>query len=268
MKNQHSQLSINGIALGLLLTASLAQAQVTLDSFTGAQVNYSTPTVGGPLTWSHTVGGGSDGALVVAISFEDANEATTVVPGGVSFGLQSLTLLGSIRMATGTAGPGGFDNQVSLWYLANPTAGTASITVASLTLDAANNNVKGFAGSFFGVGGYTGLTTASGATSSSLSFSGLNAGSAVFASANNSAGTTTFTSGDLTTPLAVLAGGGSTSQGGYALNLSGIATATLTAGGGARTPMIGVALTPIPEPSTMALAMLGLGGFALLRKRK
>lgn len=259
----------NLCVLALLTTVSLSDAAVTLDSFSGFQTNYFSPVLGGPLDWSHTVGAGSDGALVVAISYEDANEATVVTPGGVTFGSQSLSLLGNVRMATGVAGPGGFDNQVSLWYLANPIAGSANITVGGLTLENQNNNVKGFAGSFFGVGGYTGLTTSSSGTGS-LSFSGLAAGSAVFASANNNGAAVAFVTADLTTPLAALTGGGSTSQGGYALGLSGSATASFTSPTSVRTPMIGVALTPVlvPEPSTIALALLGLGGLTLIRKRR
>jgi hypothetical protein len=171
----------------LAVSASFSNAQVTFDSFSGAQLNYSTPVVGGPLAWSHTVGAGSDGALVVGIGFEDGNATNIVAPGGVMFGSQSLTLLGTVRMDSGATDGTGFDNQVSLWYLANPAAGSADITVSGLTMDNPNNNVKGFAGSFFGVGGYTGLTTANGAGgTTSLSFLSLPAGSAVFASANNS----------------------------------------------------------------------------------
>lgn len=265
MKHTQNQFAI--VVYTLLISASICQAAVTFDSFTGAQVNYSTPTLGGPLTWSHTVGTGDDRALLVAISFEDGNESVTVVPAAVSFGSQALVQLGSVRMASGTVGPGGFDNQVSLWYLANPTSTTESISVGGLTLDNPNNNVKGFAGSFFGVGGYAGLTTASGsAGTTSLSFTGLDAGSAVFASVNNSGGTITFNSTDLTLPLGVFQGGGSSSQGGYSLNLSGSVTASVTGPTGGRTPMIGVALVPVPEPSSLLLGTLGLAG--LLRRRR
>jgi hypothetical protein len=245
-----------------LLTSFLSShAQVTFDNFTGFQINYSTPVVNGPLEWSHTVGAGSGSALLVGIAYED-NGPATVFPSSVTFGSQSFTQVGTVELAGATPG---FRNAISLWYLANPTAGAANITVVGLDLTADNNNVKGYAGSFFNVGGYEQFTTSALSGSASLPFSGLPAGSAVFSMANNQNNSTTWGT-SLTTPLASLDSGGSTAFGGYSLGLSGDTTVTYTTGGG-RTPALGVALTPVPEPSTMALAFVGIGGLALLRKR-
>ena len=258
------KISSGKVALSILLTASLSNAAVTLDAFTGAQVNYSTPLLGGPLTWSHTVGVGSDRALLVGIGYED-NGSATAFPSSVTFGSQSLALVGTVDLAGATPG---FRNAVALWYLDDPTAGMADITVGGLTLTVQNNDVKGYAGSFFNVAGYEKFATSATSGGASLLFQGLTAGSAVFSAANNQNNTPTWTT-SLTSPAASSLGdGGSSLYGGYSLNLpAGDTTVTYGVTSG-RTPALGVVLTPVPEPSTAALALLGLSGLLVFRKRR
>ena len=161
----------------ITITASNSVSPIATQSFTltvtewagspsptqGATSSTSAPT----LAWSQTVGSGSNQVLMVGVSFR-ADTATGGAGGntyvtGVTFGSQALVCLGAIAdNGTGSCGTGATGTPIYLrsevWYLLNPTASTASITVTT------NNSTVIVGGSAV----YSGVTTvAAGGTNSS-----------------------------------------------------------------------------------------------------
>lgn len=245
--------------LSFLLGAQLSHAAVVFDSGNGASAVASAG-----LSWSHTVTTNNDRILMVAISFEES--ATIPVPGPtvVTFGSQTFTQLLSV-----TATGGGFDNQVSIWYLNNPLSGTGLITVSGVVLNPTGNDVRGSSASFSGAANTPTQfgTFNTNATAQSVTFTGVAAGSAVYSAVNYSASGTGRASGDLTFPTGGSFGGGQSAHGaGYALSPLGGTVTTGFTGTSARNPMGAVVIAPIPEASSMALGLLGSLG--LLRRRR
>ncbi len=82
------------------------------------------PTNGGfgtSLTWSHTVSSGSNLILVVGVVAENSDTLTSA--SGITYGAANLT------KAVGRTADEGVWAGVELWYLVNPTVGTATVTV-------------------------------------------------------------------------------------------------------------------------------------------
>src|SRR5437773_247767 len=103
-----------------------ARAQVTLDntsSAAGAAANVLS------LTWSHTVGAGTNRILIVGVSIVDGGATVT----GVTYSGQALTLIGGQTAGAST-------DRIEMWRLLAPPVGTASIVV---TLSAAKRIVGG-----------------------------------------------------------------------------------------------------------------------------
>lgn len=76
------------------------------------------------LSWSHTMGSGAEGALVVAVDYPDPDTSYIT---GVTFDSVALTYIGH-----SFAGPGVNNGRgVEMWYLLNPTSGTHNIVVSS-----------------------------------------------------------------------------------------------------------------------------------------
>lgn len=123
-----------GLALLILLSGFQAvQAQIAVDNTSvgvgpGSNVN--------SLTWSHTVGSGSNRVLIVGVSLRDANVSVS----NITYGGTGLTFIGSSNEA-------GLDVRIEMWRLIAPATGTANIVV---TLSAAKRIVGG-ATSFTGV---------------------------------------------------------------------------------------------------------------------
>jgi len=114
-----------------LLRAGAGQAAIALDSVSTA----SGSTVS-TLTWSHTVGSGSNRVLMVGTSLRDGNKTVTTV----TYGGTPLTRRG-FQNGAGNA------NRVEIWSLIAPSSGTANVVVSlSGTID-----VVGGAISFSGV---------------------------------------------------------------------------------------------------------------------
>ncbi len=171
------------LLLMLVLAGSTARAAITSDSTAfGVSTGASGSTT---LAWSHTVGTGSNRILLVGISFRSdtgsggAGGNTYVT--GVTFGSTSLTCLAARDdNSTGGCGSGGTGTPIYLrgevWYLLNPTSGTATITVTT-------NNATVFVGE-------------------SASYSGVaSAGTGgVSASNNGQTGSTTPSLGPITSP--------------------------------------------------------------------
>src|SRR3989454_4121481 len=124
--------AIAAMVCGLtLLRASAGHAAIAVDSISTASGN----TVS-TLTWSHTVGSGSNRVLLVDTSNRDGNKTIT----GVTYGGTALTRRGFQNGA-------GNGNRVEIWSLTAPSPGTANVVV---TLSGAVDVVGG-AISFTGV---------------------------------------------------------------------------------------------------------------------
>jgi hypothetical protein len=86
------------------------------------------------LTWSHTIGGGSDRFLIVGVSNQDSTgsiDASSVTYGGVA-----LTKIGTVRNATGQV-------RVSLWYLKEATMPAAGAHDVVVTMSASTSIIAG-----------------------------------------------------------------------------------------------------------------------------
>jgi len=118
------------------------------------------------LSWSHTVGSGSNGILIVGLSGFKNDPATSV-----TFGARSLSRVGN-RL--------GFANvNVELWSLLDPTTGTDTITV----ILSSDNFLAGGSVSYFNVAGTGTVASADDGgtpgTSASVTVSSSNAGDLV-----------------------------------------------------------------------------------------
>ena len=135
--------------MGLLLSAGMPSAYgSTVIAFDAAASNSCGGGVpcGLTLTWSHTIGGGTNGILIVGVS--EFNFPTPFAVTGVTFGGTALTPL--------TAQTNGF-LLVQQWYLLNPSlSGTVTVTFAT-----APDAVVAGSVSFFNV---SGLGASNGAT--------------------------------------------------------------------------------------------------------
>jgi MSHA biogenesis protein MshQ len=129
-----------------LLACQLAHAQITVDNKTTAVSSASVSS----LTWNHTVGSGSNGILIVGISFRDGNVSVT----SVTYGGTALTRIGAQNS-------GGNQNRTEMWYLLAPASGTASVHISM----SASKAVVATSISFFGVSQTTPLGTAAFASS-------------------------------------------------------------------------------------------------------
>jgi len=113
-------LAISFVALLLLLASTAvpyAYAQTVIVFDTAASTFCSTggPTCGITLSWSHTVGSGSNRILVVGVAI-NADGIPQI--SGISYGSSSLTAL-----------PTSAPNWIAMYYLLNPPIGTRTVTV-------------------------------------------------------------------------------------------------------------------------------------------
>ena len=111
------------------------------------------------LTFSHTVGSGSNRLLVVSVHLRDG-VGTPVT--GVTYGGNALTAVPSGSANSGTGTP---ENRTELWSLLDPPTGTADVVISL----SASKNIVGGATSFFGVDQTTPLGTAVAAGANSAS---------------------------------------------------------------------------------------------------
>ena len=227
------------------------------------------------LSWSHTVGTGSDGILIVGLSGFKNNLATSV-----TFGAKSLSRLGN-RF--------GYSNvNVELWALLNPSSAcapspppcTATVTVTTT----ADNILAGGSVSYFNVGGTGSVTSADDGgtpgTTGSVMVSSSNSGDLVvdaFGAYNNGPTPTPASQGSgqtqrwytgLVQPISIafFVGGGSDKPD------SPPVTMTWSIANSAAWSLIAVPLIPatvIPE-YPLGLPILGiltLVGYGLIRRR-
>lgn len=107
-------------ALLLLLVAARADAAITFDAAaSGVTLSQASPTI---VTGSITIGSGTNRALFVGVGGEDSAGGDCIPVATVTLGAQSLTKLGEVTTSGGTIAC------ASLWWLAAPTSGTATIT--------------------------------------------------------------------------------------------------------------------------------------------
>ena len=132
------------LLLLILLTAvSNASAAITFDNATASKAKNNTSEI----SWKHTIGGGADGALVVAVSFNDFlinnNQITSVTLGGVPMH----PVPGSLARASGQL----VQTTTQLFYLNGselPAPGTYSVAV---NFSGKVDDAAGGAVSLFGV---------------------------------------------------------------------------------------------------------------------
>lgn len=113
-----------------------SQVLAAITTGTSSSAGTGTITTATSLTWSHTIGSGSNGILLVNVAIYDDKAAVQV--NSVTYGGTSLTRLGSVA---------GARTRAEMWYLKAPASGTANIVV---TLSAAANFTAG-ATTFFNV---------------------------------------------------------------------------------------------------------------------
>ncbi|MHC4738551.1 MAG: beta strand repeat-containing protein, partial [Planctomycetota bacterium] len=77
------------------------------------------------LSWSHTVGTGSDRILIVGIAGEDGDESDLIIS-SVTYGSANMTFVSG---SSATGGTGVFKMKTELYYLLNPDSGTDTVTV-------------------------------------------------------------------------------------------------------------------------------------------
>jgi hypothetical protein len=136
---------VAAIAVGFM-AAPAAVAAVSFDA--SSHVNAYYP-AGDTISWSHTVGSGSNRILIVGVSLRRSGSSEIV--SNVKFGSQSLTYKGR-----GESTDPSKKYVAELWYLIAPSPGTAQIKV---TFSGAVNSTVGGACSFTGVDQSTPLGT-------------------------------------------------------------------------------------------------------------
>jgi hypothetical protein len=252
MKNKLFKSSFSApIAASLLLAAAVPATAATIvvennafNTATGAGANQLSNTLA-----NFTVTTGNK--LVVAASWEGSSIST------ITYGTQSL--VAGVNSAGGT-------NPSAIWYLDNPTAGTADITV---TFVANTSNGSG-------IGAMSLTNAAAGAPSfignaagNSITYSTLEDNTLVVGASSSNGGGTRLQ------PLANTLYNAAGWSGEGAAGWSTIATAgsqtddwfTSVPAAPSRPGVVVAGFTAIPEPS--AAALLGIfGGLALLRRRK
>lgn len=141
-------IAVTGLLFSALAPNVHAGSVIVLDSTANASCTSCTV----PLTWSHTVGSGSNRILIVGLSIDSGIVATTV-----TYGPQPLTHIITQFSALPDA---------EMWYLLSPAVGTATITVtfAAFTAFAVGGSV-----SYFNVASVGAFNTASGTGSGSAS---------------------------------------------------------------------------------------------------
>lgn len=91
---------------------AVAAASPTLDA-----KSYTAGSYAKSLSWNHTVGSNSNRLLLVSVSFYGSSTSIT----SITYGTASLTRIGGIKDIN--------QDQSEMWYLINPTSGTATIKV-------------------------------------------------------------------------------------------------------------------------------------------
>ncbi len=120
-----------------------ASTSIVFDSFASNNCNGLLPAQCGSLSWSHTVGSGGNGILIVGVSYVPSLGSTS---DSVKFGTTSLSLLGSHPDCEQVGFGGGA--VVQLWSLLNPPTGTATVTI---TFNAGPDLLVGGSVSYFNV---------------------------------------------------------------------------------------------------------------------
>jgi hypothetical protein len=133
-----------------------ANAAISVDSVATA-VSASQVT---SLSWSHTVGAGSNQILIVGISFRDGNVSASGVSLTTASVPQALTRIGFINA-------GGSQNRTELWYLLAPPTGVGTVAVSM----SASKMITAGSISFNGVNQSTPLGTFVSATAQSTAAS-------------------------------------------------------------------------------------------------
>jgi hypothetical protein len=157
------------LLLALALCAVSSHAAINLDSkadcanaTSGSSGSSCSPSSGGTtatLSWSHTIGSGDGRILVVGVSLSEFNNSPNgnVFVNTITYGSSSLTCLKATEDnsggSCGAGASGTFFVRSEIWYLLNPPAGTATITVT--TNSSLKTNMAAASVSYFGVLGVT-----------------------------------------------------------------------------------------------------------------
>jgi hypothetical protein len=118
------------------------------------------------LAWSHTVGSGAN-FLIVTIGFGDANLSERTAS-SVTFGAQNLTKLSDADDANWVS--------AEIWYLANPTVSTNTITVTCSSSDQVGAGAANFGGVDTTTPWGTPVTASGSSTTATVNVTSVNSG--------------------------------------------------------------------------------------------
>ena len=153
---------ILSLSLAVSLQSVHASSVIVFDSAMEKDDNGSSSLVS-TLSWSHTIGIGSNPILLVAVSnAENGDAGGTVSVTSVTYGASPLTFL-----AFETSGPQAFENEnISVWYLLPAPPGSATITVTFASPGA--NAAIGGSVSYFNVNSVVGNAVANDGSGSTM----------------------------------------------------------------------------------------------------
>jgi len=165
--HKRSRLSVT-LLLAVFLLSSLLVSFVNVHAVVLASPVFdakstATPCIVAPLgcstlKWSHTVGAGPDEILVVSVEVGVAPGHTLHMVSGITYGASALSFIGSHTAFSNL-------DELEMWYLLKPAAGTFDITVTVAAVDA----LSGGAVSYSNVGGIVDFEGDTGTSSSSPS---------------------------------------------------------------------------------------------------
>ena len=257
------------LVAGFLLNAFMfcsARAQVIVES--GSDLDFGVATsasVSGTatLTQSFSTTTASSSVLLLLVGSEVGTQTANAT---ASFGAQNFTLVASSNSGSG------FVRRAFVFALdlGNETAESANIAINLTVQDIG----QGFGAAVMQVSNadFSSLQATAGSSASSpfgSTFSSLPSGSLVFGVAVQNNTPSPIAAGNFTPTGSASQSGFSASMiAAYQTGVSGNFNASYTATGAAQWPYANLEISAIPEPSTVALLVAGLGGLALLRRRR
>ncbi len=143
MQTLQSRAGLTSALLGLVLAVAPSAAAITFDAASRAAT---TSTGRTSLSWSHTIGGGTDRVLVVGVAVEDASTTDANIT-AVTFNGIALTPVPNSKRSGGGTGI----IQTQLFYLLSASLGAAGSRTITVTMQGAVDGISAGAVSLTGV---------------------------------------------------------------------------------------------------------------------